>query len=94
MAKYVFQINHAMAYQYEYQDKIQSALSSRSTVNLFTFVLTNDGKTATIVTCTYYKGKDKSATGMFSELSYKKYIPSNIVIQKEIIWSDRLTPEF
>ena len=83
MAKYVFQINHAMAYQYEYQDKIQSALSSRSTVNLFTFVLTNDGKTATIVTCTYYKRKDKSATGMFSELLYKNIFQVTLLFRKK-----------
>ena len=33
---------------------------------------------------TDYKGKDKAATGKFLDLLYKKYIPSNNVVQEEI----------
>ena len=33
---------------------------------------------------TDYKGKDKATTGKFLDLLYKKYIPSNNVVQEEI----------
>ena len=61
---------------------------------MFKCVLTNDRKTMTMVICTDYKGEDKATTGIFLDLLYKKYIPSNDVVQEEIILSDRPTPEF
>ena len=44
--------------------------------------------------CTDYKVKDNAATGMFLDLLYKKYIPSNDPVQEDIIWSDGSTSEF
>lgn len=52
-----------MAYKCKYQDKIQPALRSDSSINLFTCTLTNDRKTTIMEICTDYKGKDKAATG-------------------------------
>ena len=37
-----------------------------------------------MVICTDYEGKDKSVAGIFLDLFYKKYIPSNDVVQEEI----------
>ena len=54
--KCVLQIDYAMVYQCEGQDETQSALWSRSSVNLFTCALTKDEKTRAMVMCADYKG--------------------------------------
>ena len=63
------------------------------TFNLFTCILTNDGKATLMVICSDYEGKDKGVTGIFLNLLHKKYIPSNDAVQEEIIWSDGPTSE-
>ena len=63
-----------MAYKCEYQGKIQPALWSDSSINLFTCALTNDRKTTIMVICIDYKGKDKAATGT----CFRTYCTRNI----------------
>ena len=44
--------------------------------------------------CTNCKGKDKFSTGLFLNMLYNDYIPSNEHVTTEVIWSDGPSSEF
>lgn len=69
--KHVLQIDYAIAYQWEYQDEIQSALWLYSSVYLFTCVLTNHGKSTIMVICTDDKVKNKAPASMFLHILHQ-----------------------
>ena len=53
----VLEIDYAMAYQCQQQSEVQSALWTRDSVNLFTYVVYQNDKIKTFLICTNYKGK-------------------------------------
>ena len=90
----VLQINYAMAYQCELQKETMGALWTTGSVNLFTCAIYHKSETKAMMLCTNYKGKDKFSTGLFLNMLYNDYIPSNEHVSTKVIWSDGLSSEF
>ena len=64
------QIDFAMAYQYEYQDEVQSALRLRCSANFFTTASIYMGETTSYLICTIDKLKGGNAVLVFVEHLY------------------------
>ena len=70
------------------------ALWKRGSVNLFTCAIYHKSETKTMMFCINCKGKDKFSTGLFLNMLYNDYIPSNEHVTTEVIWSDGPSSEF
>ena len=70
------------------------ALWKRGSVNLFTCAIYHKSETKTMMFCINCKGKDKFSTGLFLNMLYNNYIPSNEHVTTEVIWSDGPSSEF
>ena len=57
-----------MSYSCQYQNEIQSALWSRASVTMLTGIITENGKTKSLLICSDIKGKDK--TTVFACIMY------------------------
>ena len=90
----VLQINYAMAYQCELQKETMGALWTTGSVNLFTCAIYHKSENKAMMVCTNYKGKDKFSTGLFLNMLYNDYIPSNEHVSTKVIWSDGLSSKF
>ena len=83
-----------MAYQCQQQSEVQSALWTRSSINLFTCAGYHKDQTKTVLICTDYKGKDKFSNGTFLEYLYENELLNDGKVLNEVIWSDGPTAEF
>ena len=90
----ILQIDDAMAYQCQQQSKVQSALWTRGSINLFTCAMYHKDQTKTFLICTDYKGKDKFSNGTFLEHLYENELLNDGEGLNEVIWSDGPTAEF
>ena len=90
----VLQIDYAMAYQCQQQSEVQSALSTRGSINLFTCAVYHKNQTKTFLICTDYKGKDQFSNGKFLEYLYENEFLNDGKVLNEFVWSDGPTTEF
>ena len=90
----VLQIDYAMAYQCQQQSKVQSALWTRGSINLFMCAVYHKEQTKTFLICTDYKGNDKFSKGTFIEYLYGNEFLNDGKVLNEVIWSDGPTTEF
>lgn len=96
----VLQIDFAMAYSCEYQNKVQSALWSRASVQLFTAAGFFNGKCSSFIICSDAKDKGKDTVCALILTLYETLFPSDssdCTSQDEvteIIYSDGPSSEF
>ena len=91
----VLQIDFAMSFSCEYQNEIQNALWSRSSVMLFTAAFFYDGQCKTFIICSDSKNKDKDTIFVFLNLLYEEILrKDNSKRYNEVIWSDGPSSEF
>lgn len=94
----ILQIDFAMSFGCEYQNEVQSALWSRSSVLLFTAAVFQRGKCQTYLICSDTSHKDKDTIFVFIEFLYEEIFRSSengdIKTKKEVIWSDGPASEF
>ena len=83
-----------MAYQCQQQSEVQSALSTRGTINLFTCAVYPKNQTKTFLICIDYKGKDKFSKGTFLEYLYENEFLNDGKVLNEFVWSDGPSTEF
>ena len=83
-----------MAYQCQQQSKVQSALWTRGSINLFMCAVYHKDQTKTFLICTDYKGNDKFSKGKFIEYLYGNEFLNDGKVLNEVIWSDGPTTEF
>lgn len=84
----ILQIDFAMSFSCEYQNEIQSALWSRSSVLLFTAAVFWRNECETYVICSDTKNKDKNTIFAFLDFFYSEIIKESHEVSEEIIWSD------
>ena len=89
----VLQIDYAMAYQCQQQSKVQGALWTRDSINLFTCPVYHKDQTKTFLICTDYNGKDKFSNGTLLEYLYEKELLNDGKVLNKVIWSDGPTAE-
>ena len=92
----VLQLDFAMGYECEYQNEVQSALWSRSSVTLFTAAEIFHGQTKAYLICSDSKNKDKETILVFVEHLYDHHLLKDENMQgiEEIIWTDGPSSEF
>ncbi|XP_063219011.1 uncharacterized protein LOC134529157 [Bacillus rossius redtenbacheri] len=94
----ILQIDFAMSFGCEYQNEVQSALWTRSSVLLFTAALFYKGNCQTYLICSDSKNKDKDTIFVFLEFLYSEIFKcdrnSDRNPKSEIIWSDGPSAEF
>lgn len=90
----ILQIDFAMSFSCEYQNEIQSALWSRTSVLLFTAAVFCGENCKTYVICSDTKNKDKDTIFVFLDFFYREIIKENPEISEEVIWSDGPSSEF
>ena len=82
----VLQIAYAMAYQCQQQSKVQSALWTRGSINLFMCTVYHKDQTKTFLICTDYKGKYKFS-GTFEEYLYENELLNDGKVLNEKLYS-------
>ena len=94
----VLQVDFAMAYSCEYQDEVQSALWSRSSVQLFTAALFVKGECKTYLICSDTHNKGKDAVFTFINELYEHFDSSGLMSDEteveDIIFTDGPSSEF
>lgn len=90
----ILQIDFAMSFSSEYQNEIQSALWSRTSVLLFTAAVFCGENCKTYVICSDTKNKDKDTIFVFLDFFYSEIIKETPGISEEVIWSDGPSSEF
>ena len=83
-----------MAYQCQQQSKVQSALLTRGSINLFMCAVYHKDQTKTFLICTDYKGKYKFSNSTFVEYLYENELLNDGKVLNQVIWSDGPTAEF
>lgn len=91
----ILQIDFAMSFGCEYQNEIQSALWSRTSVLLFTAASFYKGKCQTYLICSDSSSKDKDTVLVFLNVLFDLLNKENEDLPSaEIIWSDGPASEF
>ena len=92
----MLQLDFAMGYECEYQNEVQSALWSRSSVTLFTAAEVFHGQTKAYLICSDSRNKDKETILVFVEHLYDHHLLKDENMQgiEEIIWTDGPSSEF
>ena len=83
-----------MAYVCEYQNEIQSALSSRNLIQLFTGGVFYNNDCKIYLICSETKDKDKDSVNWFIEKLYGILTSENSNTDTETLFTDRPSSEF
>ena len=89
-------MDFAINYSFEYQEDVQSALWSRSSVTLFTAACMHAGSCKTFLICSDTKEKNIDTVAVFIYQLYEKcLIPDESrPVAEEVIWTDGPSSEF
>lgn len=91
----ILQVDFARSFSCEYQNEIQSALWSRTSVLLFTAAVFYKGECKTYLICSDCQSKDKNTVFVFIDFLYDEIIRSGgDQPNLETIWSDGPSSEF